>query len=137
MTTQEIERFAAERSGAVIGKPIADRMNWNVGERVTMVGGLPPFPRMEFVIVAIPPKLSAPWFYLRLDYYDEVYQRLTGGPVGVHNFWMKCSSPDLSYSSIRRSISPASPSAVRRSPGLVEATACSRRFSAMRASPFA
>lgn len=93
MTDQEIERFRQERRGAVIGPLLAKQRNWKVGDRVTLMGGLPPFPEMEFVIAAIPPELNAPWFYFGLDYYDEVVQKLTDNPVGVHNFWLKCNSP--------------------------------------------
>jgi len=94
MTPEDIERFSTERTGAVIAKMVADQMNWKVGDRVTLVGGLPPFPRMEFVIVAVLPELAAPWFYFALDYYNEVYEKLTRQPVGVNNFWLKCNSSE-------------------------------------------
>jgi putative ABC transport system permease protein len=94
MTPEEVALFQAEKRGAIVGKPTANRMNWKVGDRVTLVGGVPPFPRMEFVIVAIPAKLEAPWFYFGLDYLNEVYERAMLKPVGVHNFWMKCATPE-------------------------------------------
>jgi len=94
MTEEEVERFTSERRGAIIGTNLANRMNWNLGDRVTLTGGIPPFPVMEFVIVAIPKELNSPWFYFGSDYYNEVYQQMTGSPVGVNNFWIRCSSPE-------------------------------------------
>lgn len=93
MTEEEIERFTNERRAAIIGATLANRMNWNVGDRVTLKGGIPPFPVMEFVIVAIPEHLDTPWFYFGSDYYNEVYERMTGSAIGVNNFWVRCSSP--------------------------------------------
>lgn len=94
ISPEEIARFQQERRGAIIGRALADRHNWKVGDRVTLVGSLPPNPEMEFVIVAIPPKFTNPWFYFGLDYYDETMRKLTGEPVGVNNFWLKCASPE-------------------------------------------
>lgn len=92
MTPEEIERFTNERRGAVVSPALANRMNWKLGDRVTLVGGIPPFPKMEFVIVAIPQRLDSPWFYFGFDYYHETFEKLTGRPLGVNNFWLKCSS---------------------------------------------
>lgn len=93
MTAEQIERFASERRGAVVAPGLAKRMNWELGDRVTLVQGFPPFLKLDFVIVAIPPKLEE-WFYFGLDYYNEAFQQATGEPIGIHNFWLKCASPE-------------------------------------------
>jgi len=93
LSAAEVEAFARERRGAVIGTQLAKRMNWKVGDRVELKGSIPPYPLIEFVIVAIPPALENLWFYFGLDYYDEIIQQAAGRPVGVNNFWLKCSSP--------------------------------------------
>jgi len=93
MTEADVEAFQKERRGAVVGPELANRMNWAVGDQLTLVGGLPPFPEMDFVIAAIPKDLDSPWFYFGLDYYNEVWERETGSSRGVNNFWLKCSSP--------------------------------------------
>jgi len=78
----------------MVSPELAKSQNWKVGDRVTLTGSLPPNPKMEFVIVAIPPKMSRQWFYFAMDYYDETLRKLTGSPAGVNNFWVKCSSPE-------------------------------------------
>lgn len=93
MTEEEVARFKEEKRGAVVGKMFAKRRNVGVGDKVTLVGTIPPFAKMEFVIVAIPSGLEDPWLYFRLDYYDEVSRQLSGESIGVHNFWMRCSTP--------------------------------------------
>lgn len=94
MSDEEIKRFQDERRGAVIGTMVAKNQNWKVGDRVTLKGSLPPYAEMEFVIAAIPEEMDNPWFYFGLDYYDETMRSLTGEPVGVNNFWLRCSSPE-------------------------------------------
>jgi putative ABC transport system permease protein len=90
MTAEEVNRFNEEKRGAVVGKQFAKSVNVAVGDKVTLKGTIPPFPEMEFVIVAIPEGLDDVWLYFRLDYYDEVFREMTGRPIGVHNFWMRC-----------------------------------------------
>lgn len=94
MTPEEIERFGSERRGAVIGKMLADQQNWKVGDRITLVGSIPPYVTLEFVVVAIPKGLDIPMFYFGLDYYVDAYRERTGRSIGVNNFWLKCSSPE-------------------------------------------
>ncbi|NOS99291.1 MAG: FtsX-like permease family protein [Phycisphaerales bacterium] len=93
LSPEAVERFRNERRGAVVGRPTADQMNWKIGDRVTLVGGLPPFLTLEFVIAGIIEKTNNPWLYFGLDYYNECYQQATGEAVGIHNFWLKCGSP--------------------------------------------
>ncbi|GJM25675.1 MAG: hypothetical protein DHS20C16_20900 [Phycisphaerae bacterium] len=93
MTDDEVAKFADEKRGAVIGKEFAKALNVGVGDRVTLKGTIPPFPELEFIVTAIPEGLSDPWLYFRLDYYDEVTREMTGSPIGVHNFWMRASTP--------------------------------------------
>jgi putative ABC transport system permease protein len=94
MTDDEVARFAEEKRGAVVGRQFARMANVGVGDTVTLKGTIPPFPEMEFLVVAIPEGLADMWLYFRLDYYDEVYRELTGQPVGVHNFWLRCAHED-------------------------------------------
>jgi putative ABC transport system permease protein len=93
LTDEENKAFQDERRGAIVGAQLAKTMNWKVGDRVTLKGELPPYAKMEFIIVAIPEKMDEPWFYFGLDYYDDVMRDMTGEAAGVHNFWLKCSSP--------------------------------------------
>ncbi len=98
LTAEDVEAFANERTGAIIARSVANQMNWKLGDRVTLKGSLPPYLEMEFKIVAIKPEIDSrgPWVYFALDYYDEAYQTANGNnePIGVNNFWVKCSSPE-------------------------------------------
>lgn len=92
ITPEEHAAFQAERRAAIVGKPLADEMNWKIGDRVTLRGGIPPFPEVEFIIAAIPPKCEMNAFYFGHDYYNDVLKDLGAGSRGVNNFWMRCSS---------------------------------------------
>lgn len=94
MTPEQVERFQEERRAAVIGPSLAKMTGWRVGDRVTLKGEIPPYPELELVIVAIPTGLDGPWLYFGLDYYDEAYRELSDNAVGVHNFWLRCTSPE-------------------------------------------
>lgn len=93
MTPEEIERFRDSRQGAVIGQAFAKEVNVGVGDKVTLKGTIPPYISLEFKVAAIPSGIEDARIYFGLDYYDEVYRKTTGNPIGVHNFWMRCTSP--------------------------------------------
>lgn len=92
MTDEQVRRFQEEKRAAIMTPAIAKMLNLNVGDRLTLVGTIPPFPKIEFVVAAIPPKMTGPGLYFGLDYYDEIFRSLADQPVGVHNFWIRCSS---------------------------------------------
>jgi putative ABC transport system permease protein len=95
MTDEEVDAFQNERRGAVIAPMLAKMMGWKLGDRVTLKGEIPPWPELEFIIVSIPEGLdTGPWLYFGLDYYNEVWEQMTGESVGVHNFWLRCASTD-------------------------------------------
>ncbi len=93
MTPEELEGFRSERRAAIVGKQLADRMNLTVGDRITLVGSVPPFATIEFIIKSIPEGLDGPWLYFGLDYYEEAYKQAGLTTIGVNNFWIKCASP--------------------------------------------
>jgi putative ABC transport system permease protein len=97
MTPQDIEAFTRERRAAVISPSLAAQMNWKIGDTISLTSMLPPNPKMEFVIVAIPPfpqNLDRPVLYMGWDYFDEVWRQVTDNSRGVNNFWLKCSSDE-------------------------------------------
>lgn len=94
MTSEDVERFQKERRGAVVSPSVAKKNNWQIGSRFTLVGTIPPFPKIEFVVVAIPRGFQGDGVYFAHDYYNEVVEGLTGEPIGVHNFWIRCTSEE-------------------------------------------
>lgn len=94
MTPEDIERFQKERRGAVVSPALAKKSNWEVGSRFTLVGTIPPFPKIEFIVVAIPKGFRGDGIYFGHDYYNEIVEGLTGQSIGAHNFWLKCESEE-------------------------------------------
>lgn len=93
MTAEDLEAFSRERRGAIIHPRVAARMNWKIGDRIELVGMIPPNPRMEFIIVAIPKDMPFEALYMARDYYSEVWRQLTDSPLWVNHFWLKCAGP--------------------------------------------
>lgn len=93
MTPEQQQRFLDERRAAVVAQSLANQMNWKENDRIELIGSLPPYPKIEFIVAAVVKDISGPWLYFALDYYDEIIQKESGNPAGIHNFWLKCSSP--------------------------------------------
>jgi putative ABC transport system permease protein len=92
ITPEQLQRFKEERRAALIGAELAKQFNWQEGDRFVLVGGLPPYLKMEFVVAGVVPNFNGPWVYFGLDYYNEAMEKETGSPIGVNNFWLKCNS---------------------------------------------
>ena len=72
----EVSAWRADRTAAIVGAGLARRLGWERGERVTLRGGIPPYPTLEFRIVAVTPAQAYPnLFVLRLDYLLDALQR--------------------------------------------------------------
>lgn len=90
---QAIEAFQRERRAALISKPLANELNWEIGDTVALTGSLYPFLNIEFQIVGLLPGNPSSWLYFGRDYYHELYEQSVGEPLGVNNFWVRCTSP--------------------------------------------
>jgi putative ABC transport system permease protein len=93
MTAAEVEQWQHERRAAVVGDGAANQYGWTPGSRVVLDSTIPPYQRLEFIVVKIIPNASPPnAFYLRRDYLLESLQArgLTG--TGCNIFWVKCRS---------------------------------------------
>lgn len=98
LTSADIAAWRTERQAAIVGAGLAKRMGWTRGERVTLRGGIPPYPALEFHIVGITAAPAYPnLFVLRLDYLLEELR--TGWALspeyydGVNFFWVKARTP--------------------------------------------
>ncbi|HVP13619.1 MAG TPA: FtsX-like permease family protein [Phycisphaerae bacterium] len=66
---EEIKAWDTDRTAAIVGAGLAKRLDWSPGQRVTLRGGIPPYPTLEFHIVAVTAAQAYPnLFVLRLDY---------------------------------------------------------------------
>lgn len=97
LTDAERADWLRERTAAIVGVGLAQRMNWHVGDRVTLRGGVPPYLSLEFHIVAITDAAAYPnMFLLRLDYLLDA-MRADGRMPARHNnavnfYWVKANS---------------------------------------------
>lgn len=91
LTPGEVEQFQRERRAAVVGKQLADRYRWRVGDRFTLNSNIPPYMPLEFVCVKLlpQPQRSAA-VYFRRDYMEESLRQAAPISSGVNVFWIKC-----------------------------------------------
>jgi putative ABC transport system permease protein len=85
-----VEAFERERTGAVVGRAVLDKMGWSVGDRFTFFSAIPPMSTLEFEIVGeLPPGAWSNGFFFREDYYMEATGDDTASMV-----WLKVGEPD-------------------------------------------
>jgi putative ABC transport system permease protein len=97
LSPAEAEAWRTERTAAVVGSGLARRMGWRPGQRVVLRATIPPYPSLEFRIVAITPARAYPNFFIfALDYLtDTLVTAATMPPYykdGVNFYWVKATS---------------------------------------------
>jgi putative ABC transport system permease protein len=84
-------RFSAMKTAAIVGKKLADRFGWKVGDRVTLTGTIYPVD-LDFEIAGIyESNLDENTFYFRYDYFDDSLGE-DGGKAGT--FWVMADGVD-------------------------------------------
>jgi putative ABC transport system permease protein len=92
-TPDELAQWQHERRAAVVGDGIATKYGWQTGQRVELQSTIPPYGRLEFIVVKIIPKAAPPnLFYFRRDYLVDALEREGQVGTGCHIFWVKCVS---------------------------------------------
>jgi putative ABC transport system permease protein len=86
LTAAEVEAWLADRQGAVVGKNLAVRYGWKIGDRIPLFSPLwEPKEPWEFNIVGIydgEASVDKTQFYFRYDYFDENRNENLKGNVG-------------------------------------------------------
>lgn len=81
----QLEAFKQDRRGVVIGRGLADRFGWKVGDRISLIGTIYPG-TWEFIIKGIytgkEEYTDETMFVFRFDYVDEVMKTQSPGRVG-------------------------------------------------------
>ena len=94
---EQWQRFNEERNAVVVGRQLADRFGWDLGDQIRIVGDIYPG-NWDFVIQAIYTGSSetineSTWFF-RYDYLDERMREETPGRAGqVGSFVEKITDP--------------------------------------------
>jgi putative ABC transport system permease protein len=93
LTPEECERWQSERRAVVVGDGVARTHGWQVGQRVELKSTIPPYLRLEFMIVKIVANSSPPnLFYFRRDYLRDSLEADGATGTGCNLLWVKCTS---------------------------------------------
>ena len=90
----EVEAFIRDRTGAMVAGKLMERFHWEVGDRITIIGGTFPI-NLELTIRGTyrGPDENAMWFHY--DYFNELMRRtVPGGADNVSAFWMRARTPE-------------------------------------------
>ncbi len=84
-----VEALKREKSGALVGGAVLEKMNWQIGDQFQFVSVTPGSKNLEFKIVgSLPPGMWSNSFFFREDYYVEA----TGDDT-VTMAWLRVSDP--------------------------------------------
>jgi putative ABC transport system permease protein len=93
LSPEEGARWQSERRAAVVGDGVARTHGWHVGQRVELKSTIPPYLRLEFMIVKIIANSSPPnMFYFRRDYLRDSLEADGATGAGCNLIWVKCTS---------------------------------------------
>ncbi len=89
--------WRGDREAAIVGAGLAQRRGWTCGQRVVLRGGIPPYPALEFRIVAITHAQAYPnVFVFGLDYLLDAIRTDANLPPAyadaVNFYWVKAQS---------------------------------------------
>jgi putative ABC transport system permease protein len=95
----ERSAWQAQRTAAIVGAGLARRMGWTRGQRVTLRGGIPPYPTLEFHIVGVTAAQAYPNLFVgRLDYLLDAIKTDRSLPSfyydAVNFYWVKVGSAE-------------------------------------------
>lgn len=94
---EQFEQFQKNRQGAIVGRKLADRFGWKLGDRITLIGTVYSG-NWDFDIVGIytgkEPTTDENSFFMRWDYLDEwVKQNWPGYGAEIGWFGLQLSDP--------------------------------------------
>ena len=80
----QYEAWVKNRQGAMVGKMLADKFGWKIGDRVTLTGTIYPV-NPELTILAIYEGPDPMTMYFHWEYFNQ----LAGGEMSVGMYWLK------------------------------------------------
>nr|MBN2276466.1 ABC transporter permease [candidate division Zixibacteria bacterium] len=85
LARDQLEALVREKRGAVVGRKVADRFGWKIGDKINLIGTIYPG-NWEFIITGIytgrDVDTDETMFLFRFDYVDEVMKQESPGRVG-------------------------------------------------------
>jgi len=100
ISAEAMKAFDDNLRGVIVGKKLADRFGWKVGDRITLIGTVY-YGNHDFDIVGIytgrDPTVDESTFFMRWDYVDEWVKKNWGGyPSEIGWFALQLSDPSRS-----------------------------------------
>jgi putative ABC transport system permease protein len=93
LSPAQVELWQTERRAAVVGDGVATEHGWHEGGRVVLQSTIPPYERLEFIVVKIVPQAAPPnLFYFRRDYLVDSLAAQGVQATDCNLFWVKCRS---------------------------------------------
>lgn len=90
---EQIKAWQANRTGAIVGRSLADKYSWELGERITIVGDIFPM-TLELTLEGIYEAPGAESSEKQLIFDRRYLEEAMGNPGIVGTFWMKLDSPE-------------------------------------------
>lgn len=82
--------FSQDRTGVIVGRPVAEKHGWKIGDRITLKGMMPPVDlelAVRGVYSSVPSRESAVYFH------REYVEEAAGRPGVVSLYWVRADSP--------------------------------------------
>src|SRR6185503_12706190 len=93
LSPEAIEQWKRDRRAAVIGRGLAEQYRWKVGQRIELESTVPPYARLELIVVGqMSAEIRSSIMYLRRDYLEEKLKSLGFDQPGCNAFWTKATS---------------------------------------------
>lgn len=94
---KQLEAFLRERNAAIVGRGLADRFGWELGEQLNIIGDIYPG-NWNFIVRGIytagNDKIDEQTFFFRYDYLDETLRETSPGRAGqIGTFVIKIDDP--------------------------------------------
>ena len=86
---EQILRFQRDKSGAIVGRKLAQQFGWKIGDKATLNSKLFPVD-LEFTIRGIYEGADETWFIFRQDYFNEALFF----DWGAGTYWLTAKTPD-------------------------------------------
>lgn len=90
---QQFADLVKYRDGAIVGRQIMDKYDWNLGDRISLTSTVTPID-LDFRIVGVIEDPQAPNFWFNRKYLDQAYEKKFGEGLGVlGTVWVRASDP--------------------------------------------
>jgi putative ABC transport system permease protein len=88
---KELEAFAADRRGCIVGTELMKRFGWKVGDRITLMHGLFPYDADLTIRGTYTHPVNTSSLYFQMKYHEESAGVMGRSRVGT--FWLKIKDP--------------------------------------------